>query len=105
MDHNWGVDGVMSLIAAGIFLWIGFEYSLWHPGWLIFLTVPVVSTFVHAIKGRSANIFAYPILILLGYLYFGFVEAIWHPTWLAFFTMPLYYWIIGKMSNQSQKWE
>ena len=104
-NHNWGVDGVLSLITIGIYLWIGFEHSLWHPGWLIFLTVPIVSTLVQAIKWKSAHIFAYPILILCGYLYFGFVEDIWHPTWLAFFTIPLYYLIIGKIGSQSQKWD
>ena len=97
--HNWHIDGVLSLIALAIYLWIGFENSLWHPGWLVFLTVPVISTFIHAIKNENAAIFAYPVLILLGYLCFGFVESIWHPTWLAFFTIPIYYTVIDKIKR------
>lgn len=100
LNHNWRVDGVLLLITLGIYLWIGFEYSLWHPGWIVFLTVPVISTFVHAIKWKNANIFAYPVLIFLGYLYFGFVEEIWHPTWLAFFTIPVYYFLAGKITEK-----
>jgi len=100
LNHNWGVDIVLSLFALAIYLWIGFEYSQWHPGWLVFLTVPVIRTFAQAIRWKNASIFAYPILVLLGYLYFGYVESLWHPTWLVFFTIPFYYLIVNKLSER-----
>ena len=98
--YNWKVDGIFSLIILCIYLWIGFEYSLWHPGWLLFLTIPIVTSFIQAIKGKNASIFAYPVLVALGYLYFGFVEGIWHPAWIVFITIPVYYAIIDKLRKK-----
>ena len=103
-DHySWKMDGVFSLVVFCVYLWIGFEYSLWHPGWLLFLTVPVISSFIQAIKRKNASTFAYPMLIVVGYLYLGFVERIWHPTWIAFFTIPIYYSIVGKIRDRKKR--
>ena len=101
--HSWKVDGILSLIAFCIWLWIGFEYLLWHPGWLVFLVVPIFSSFVDAVRTKNAKRFAYPVLVILGYLYFGFVEGIWHPTWIAFVTVPIYYSIVKKIRNRRRE--
>jgi len=29
------------VIVTAIFLLIGFAFKMWHPGWVIFLTIPV----------------------------------------------------------------
>lgn len=29
------------LLTTAIYLFIGFEYGYWHPGWLIFMTIPM----------------------------------------------------------------
>ena len=99
-NYNWKIDAFLSLVAVCIYVWVGFEYSVWHPGWLILLTVPIVTTLIQAIKSKNANLFAYPVLVTLAYLYLGFVEAIWHPTWLAFVTIPLYYIVIDKLKRK-----
>lgn len=98
--HDWKGSGIFSLIIVCIWLWIGFEYALWHPGWLLFLTIPIMSSFVYAIKSRNASHFAYPVLISLGYLYVGCVKDVWHPTWVAFMTIPIYYAAVNKIRNR-----
>lgn len=35
------VTGAVSLIAASVFLVLGFEYGRWHPGWLVFFAIPI----------------------------------------------------------------
>jgi len=95
--YNWKVDGIFSLIILCIYLWIGFEYSLWHPSWLLFLLIPIVTSLIQAIKSKNASIFAYPVLMALSYLYFGFVGGIWHPTWIVFITIPAYYAVVDKL--------
>jgi len=101
--YSWKMDGLFSLIIVGVYLWVGFEYALWHPGWLLFLTIPIISSFVQAIKQKNLNVFAYPVLIVLGYLYFGFVESVWHPTWIGFFTIPVYYGIVDKIRRRKKR--
>ena len=94
--YSWKMDATLTLMAVCVYLWIGFSHDLWHPGWLLFLVVPILTTFIQAIKAKSANLFSYPVLVTLVYLYLGFVERIWHPTWVLFITIPIYYGTIGK---------
>lgn len=34
------------LFCAIVYICLGFFFDLWHPGWLIFLTIPIWSFFV-----------------------------------------------------------
>ena len=44
-------EGSFPVLCALIYLLLGFLGDLWHPGWLIFLTVPIYYTFVGCIHG------------------------------------------------------
>ena len=35
------LDGVYPILVSVIYLAIGFIFNKWHPGWLIFLTIPI----------------------------------------------------------------
>lgn len=78
-----------------VFLILGFAGGWWHPGWLVFLTIPfyycLVDILVHH---RSAKHFPYPVLCAVVYLVLGFLCDWWHPGWLLFLTIPLYYCIV-----------
>lgn len=84
----------LGLISIIVYIIIGCCFNLWHPGWLIFLLVPIVGSLIEAIQKRKPKKFAYPVLVLLVYLYLGLVEYIWHPTWVLFLTIPVYYSLI-----------
>ncbi|MDR0818470.1 MAG: helix-turn-helix domain-containing protein [Oscillospiraceae bacterium] len=47
------LDGVFSLIAAAIYLFIGCFWGLWHPGWLVFMLIPVYYAISGEIKHRQ----------------------------------------------------
>ena len=81
----------LGLLAVVSYIVIGACFDLWHPGWLIFFLVPIVSTFIHAVRRRNADLFAYPVLAVLVFLYVGLVHDVWHPTWVVFLTIPVYY--------------
>ena len=101
---GWKLSAIFSLVMTGVYFWIGFEYSLWHPGWLLFLLIPIFSTFVQAIKNKNIRIFAYPVLVLLAFLYMWLVAGSnGHPEWLIFFTIPIYYWIIDGLRDRKKK--
>lgn len=87
-------DFPLGLIAIVIYIAIGFMYELWHPGWLIFFLVPIISSAIHAIKEKRADYFAYPVLVVWIFLCSGVVKNIWHPTWVLFLTIPVYYEMI-----------
>lgn len=85
----------LCMIAIVVYIIIGCVYNVWHPGWLIFLLVPIISTLICAVRNRNANLFAYPVLVVLVFLYSGLVNRVWHPAWAVFLTIPLYYSLVG----------
>ena len=38
------------ILCVIFYLAIGFDYNLWHPGWLLFLTIPVYYIIVNNIR-------------------------------------------------------
>lgn len=85
----------MPLIITIIYFIIGVMYGAWHPGWMLFLLVPIWTTLVSAIRRKNANYFAYPVLAALIYLCLGFFSFAWHPGWIIFLTVPLYYSVVS----------
>lgn len=101
--HGKDADLPLGIIAIVSYIVIGACFNLWHPGWLIFLLVPIISTFISAMHNRNAYIFAYPVLVVLIFLYTGFVYYVWHPTWVVFLTIPLYYSCVGYIRRIRRK--
>ena len=44
------ISGIASMLATIIFLFLGFFYGLWHPGWIVFLFPPLIRTIVVAFE-------------------------------------------------------
>ena len=74
--------------------------GLVHPGWTLFLLIPLYYTFVSAVRKKNPMIFCYP--VLCAFVYFsigGICDQIfrswsdnWYGLmWLIFLTIPLYY--------------
>lgn len=91
-----------SMVCVLAYLILGFcinpaenGFSGWHPGWLIFLTIPLYHGAVSAITYHRGNRFPYPILCVLIYLLIGFFANIWTWSLLIFLTVPVYYWLVN----------
>ena len=86
-----------------IYLIIGFWQNIWHPTWLIFLTIPIYYTLVAMGRANGfrakANIFPYPIVCVILFLVIGFDHSLWHPGWMLFFTIPIYYMIVNAIKS------
>ncbi len=78
-------------IIAIIYLVLGFAWNLWHPGWIIFMLIPVFYSAFTAIEQHDPSCFCYPVLISAMYLLIGCVWNGWHPWWVLFLTIPIYY--------------
>lgn len=96
-------EQLLWLIAVAAYVALGCIFHIWHPGWLIFLFVPVVSSAITAFRTKRADRFAFPLLVLVVFLYIGCVKMIWHPTWLLFLTIPIYNMLIGFLNKGSNK--
>lgn len=76
------------ILVTVIYLILGFIFHLWHPGWLIFLTVPL-----HYLPEKDKTprkLLTSPVMITIIYLILGFYFNLWHPGWLIFLLVPLF---------------
>lgn len=78
-----------------LYLCVGFVWQLWHPGWILFLTIPVYYSIVNWFTGRRRHsfwkAFPYTMLVVIAFLCLGCVWDWWHPAWVLFLTIPMYY--------------
>jgi len=89
------------LVSIVSYLSLGFFLDFWHPGWMVFLVIPIIflifSVFHDDISmGFLALI---PFLIIFSYFFVGFYYHIWHPTWLIFILLP----VIGVFSRYRKR--
>jgi hypothetical protein len=63
---------------------LGFVFNLWHPGWLLFITIPLY----YMQPKNEAERWLNPVMITLIYLILGFFFHLWHPGWLIFLAIP-----------------
>lgn len=85
----------VAILMVILYLIIGCVFNAWHPGWLLFLLVPIWESLMHAIETRNAHHFAYPVLAALIFLCLGIFWYAWHPGWVVFLTIPLYYSLVS----------
>lgn len=81
-----------------LFLCMGIVWHLWHPAWILFVTIPIYYSMVHWFKGSRRHsfwkAFPYPVFIACLFLLLGCVWELWSPAWVLFLTIPLYYPIV-----------
>lgn len=82
---------------------LGTTLDLWHPTWIIFFLIPIVSSIIEAIINRRLSHFAYPFVVTAAFLLIGFLKDLWHPYWFLFLTIPLFYIISSLIENLKKK--
>lgn len=89
-----GVGGFpYAVLVTGVFLLLGFLKNWWHPAWLLFLTIPLYSTVVSAVRSRKFNWLdvAVPVVVVGVYVALGAIYNLWHPMWMILLILPCYY--------------
>lgn len=76
--------GLYPIMIVALYLVLGFFFHLWHPGWLLFLTIPLFYMRPQTTLQKLGN----PVMITLIYLVLGFFFHLWHPGWLIFLAIP-----------------
>lgn len=91
------------ILATVAYLVMGFVWNLWHPGWIVFLTIPVYYWLANAITKRRFPSLSISFAITLIYLVMGFVWNLWHPYWIIFIAIPIFEFIAKAIKNSLKK--
>lgn len=88
-----------------LYLGLGFAFGLWHPGWILFLTIPAYYSIVGWFSGRRRHCFLrafpYTLLVAIAFLCMGCIWGLWHPGWILFLTIPMYYAIVKPLTART----
>lgn len=84
------------VLIAVIYGLLGAVFQIWHPGWILFLLIPIYYVGLYG---------GYPILMVFCYLLAGFGFGWWHPAWVLFLTIPLFYLLYHPRNNQEDEEE
>jgi hypothetical protein len=41
------IVSLVSILSVVVFLYLGFQYGLWHPGWIVFFAAPVTAAILN----------------------------------------------------------
>lgn len=69
------------------YLLLGFVFHMWHPGWIIFLTIPLI--YLKESDRTPVRLLGNPVMVTIIYLLLGTICNLWHPGWLVFLLIPL----------------
>ena len=69
------------------YLVLGFVFHQWHPGWIIFLTIPLF--YLPDSERQPLRLLGNSVMITIIYLLLGTMCNLWHPGWLIFLLIPL----------------
>lgn len=97
-DKRDKIISITPLLAVIIYMILGFLFGLWHPGWLVFLLVPVVSTVVENDENKLTPISLFLAVII--YMVLGFLFGFWHPGWLVFSLVPVVSIVVENDGNK-----
>ncbi|MCM1261362.1 MAG: helix-turn-helix domain-containing protein [Butyrivibrio sp.] len=93
----------MGWVIIALYLVIGIFWGAWHPGWLLFLLIPIWDSIVEAIYHKNLRCFAYPVFAALVFLCLGIFGSLWNPGWVVFLTIPLFYSIVGRRRDKAKE--
>ena len=75
------------VVVAIAYLVLGSIFGMWHPGWMIFLTIPLY--YLPESELKPVRLLGNPVMITIIYLFLGFFLDAWHPGWLVFLLVPI----------------
>ncbi len=75
-------------IAVIAFFLLGYFGDLWHPGWLVFLFIPIAGILGNVNK-KEKFVALSPFIAVIVFIFLGVAYNAWHPGWLVFLIIPL----------------
>lgn len=94
------------IIIVFIYLVLSMIFNMWHPLWMIFLTIPMYYRFTIACKAKNKKVFTLllpvPEMVVTAYLAIGFLTNMWAYTAVLFLIIPMFYWVVLITKNKGK---
>lgn len=94
------------LIIVTVYVALSMIFKIWHPLWIIFMTIPIYYRFAIACKANSKKLFALllpvPEAVVTLYLILGVTTREWAYACLLYIIIPFYYWIAAIIKTKSK---
>lgn len=82
------IIAVMPFISLIVFFVLGFYKDMWHPGWLVFLSIPMTAILLQA-RLKDGIVALMPFLSIIVFLILGWGFNLWHVGWMVFLSIPV----------------
>lgn len=95
------VSSFTVIVIVGYIL-LGVFHNMWHPGWLMFLLIPIFSSLVWAIIEKNPSYFSIEMVAIATYVSIGIImpnNTGWHPYWAILLVIPVYRSIISAVTK------
>lgn len=85
------ITAVTPLLATVAFLVLGLFFDAWHPGWAVFLSIPVVEILlnIYVQEGKAKWVSIACIVSIIAYVGLGIYTGWWLKIWVVFFLIPI----------------
>lgn len=87
------------LLVVVIYILLGFSLHLWHPSWLIFISIPAYYHFAIATRATTKKglLLGLPVIeaAVLLFLVLGLFLNAWKWAWILFILAIFYYWSVA----------
>ena len=85
------------IIIVILYIAMSMIFDIWHPLWIVFLTIPMYYRFAIACKANNRKVFMLlmpvPEFVVTVFLFLFFFTGAWGYACLLFIIIPLYYWL------------
>lgn len=79
-------------------------FNMWHPFWIIFMTIPIYYRFILACKAHNRGVFALllpvPEIVVTLYLLSGILFGIWKYAAIMFLLIPFYFRLVPSIKHR-----
>ena len=79
---------LMPFICVITFMAIGLSTDIWHPTWMVFLSIPVVAIALST-GSKEMLVALMPFVSVIVFMLLGTYRDLWNPGWLVFMSIPM----------------
>lgn len=88
-QENHKIVAIMPFLSVILYFVMGSAFHLWHPGWLIFLLIPITAIISNQSHSVIQSLTALsPFIATITFFLVGYYTGVYHPTWLVFLLIP-----------------
>ena len=91
---------LMPFVSVIAYMLLGLTADLWHPAWLVFLSIPMTAILLDGRNIRSKIAALAPFVAVIAFIILGEFD-LWHPGWLVFLLIPVAAILTGTRQKQT----